>query len=149
MNHSRVMPPTYFLLALLAMVSLHFFLPVFEIIPSPWTMIGVIFLLAGILLSLAGDHLFRQVGTTIKPFEESAALVTKSVFRISRNPMYLGFALLLTGAAVLLGSLTPFVVIPAFVLAIDRLFIRTEEKMLLEKFGQDYLEYQLQVRRWI
>jgi len=149
MNHSRVMPPTYFLLALLAMVFLHFFLPVFKIIPSPWTMIGVIFLLAGILLSLAGDRLFRQVGTTIRPFEESAALVTKSVFRISRNPMYLGFALLLTGAAVLLGSLTPFVMIPVFVLTIDRLFIRAEEKMLMEKFGQDYLEYQLQVRRWI
>lgn len=49
-----------------------------------------------------------QAGTTVKPFQESTALITDGVFRLSRNPMYLGFVLVLTGIATLLGSLTPW-----------------------------------------
>ncbi len=71
------------------------------------------------------------------------------VFRLSRNPIYLGYVLLLVGVAFLLGRLTPFFVIPFFIVLIERLFIPMEEKMLTAKFGQSYLEYQEQVRRWI
>ncbi|MGA2489143.1 MAG: methyltransferase [Anaerolineales bacterium] len=98
MNKIKVLPPTYFYLSLIAMIVLHYLFPVMRIIPSPWNAIGVIFLVAGIVLSLIGDHVFHQAGTTIKPFEESANLVTEGVFRLSRNPMYLGFVLLLAGA---------------------------------------------------
>ena len=62
-------------------------------------------------------------------------------FRLSRNQMYLGFALLLTGTAFLMGSLTPFLVIPFFIVLIEKLFITTEGKMLTAKFGQAYLDY--------
>jgi protein-S-isoprenylcysteine O-methyltransferase Ste14 len=149
MNRAKVLPPAYFYLALIAMIVLHFLFPVLKIIPSPWNAIGVIFLLSGIMLSLMGDRIFHQAGTTIKPFKESASLVTEGVFRFSRNPMYLGFALLLAGAALLLGSLTPFLVIPLFIYLIEKRFIAVEEKMLSVKFGQAYLDYQKRVRRWI
>ena len=149
MTKPRVLPPTYFYLSLIAMIALHFLFPILKIIPSPWNAIGVIFLLAGITLSLMGDGIFRKAGTTIKPYQESTALVTESIFRISRNPMYLGYVLLLAGAAVLMGSLTPFLVIPLFMILIEKLFIATEEKMLTAKFGQTYLDYQGHVRRWI
>ena len=149
MTKPRVLPPTYFYLSLITMIALHFLFPVLKIIPSPWNAIGVIFLLAGISLSFIGDGIFRKVGTTIKPCQESTALVTGNVFCLSRNPMYLGYVLLLTGAAFLMGSLTPFLVIPLFIVLIEKLFIATEEKMLTAKFGQVYLDYQGRVRRWI
>ncbi len=149
MNRSKILPPTYFYLSLLAMIGLHFLFPILKIIPSPWNAIGVIFLAAGVILSLLGDGIFHKVGTTIKPYEESTTLVTKGVFRLSRNPMYLGFALLLAGAAFLMGSLTPFLVILLFIILIQSLFIAVEEKMLTAKFGQAYLDYKARVRRWI
>jgi protein-S-isoprenylcysteine O-methyltransferase Ste14 len=149
MNKPRFYPPTFFYLSLLGMVVLYLLLPIMKIIPSPWNAIGVIFLGAGMALSLMGDGIFRRVGTTIRPFEQSTHLVTESVFRISRNPMYLGFAFLLAGAAFLMGSLTPFFMVPIFIVLIEKLFISTEEKILTEKFGQAYLEYKKQVRRWI
>ena len=149
MNTRKVMPTTYLLVALLAILLLNFLMPIIRIIPSPWNAIGVIFLLAGLLINLRADRLFHRAGTTVKPHTESSVLVTGDVFRFSRNPMYLGFALLLTGVALLLGALTPFLVIPIFVALIEVIFIRAEEKMLAQTFGQVYLDYRKQVRRWL
>ena len=141
MNTTKVLPPTYFYLSVIVMVLLYFLFPVLKVLPSPWNGIGVIFLLAGITLSLMGDVIFRRVGTTIKPYQESSTLVTESIFRFSRNPIYLGYVLMLAGVTFLLESLTPFLVIPIFIILIEKHFIMTEEKMLTAKFGQAYLDY--------
>ncbi len=61
--------------------------------------------------------------------------------------MYLGFVLILIGVAVVLGSLTPLVVIPIFAIAMDRVFISLEERMLEQKFGKAWLEYKRKARR--
>jgi protein-S-isoprenylcysteine O-methyltransferase Ste14 len=95
------------------------------------------------------DNALRKAKTTVKPFEESSALVTSGVYRISRHPMYFGFVLILMGLAVMLGSLMPFLVIPVFAILIDTVFIRVEERMLEDKFGRAWLDYQRRVRRWI
>jgi protein-S-isoprenylcysteine O-methyltransferase Ste14 len=63
--------------------------------------------------------------------------------------MYLGMVSSLLGVAVLCGSATPFLVVPAFALFIERRFIRVEEKMLEETFGSEYAAYKARVRRWI
>ncbi len=63
--------------------------------------------------------------------------------------MYLGMALVLIGVAILLGSLSPFLVIPIFVWLITARFIKFEEKMLEDTFGLKYLDYARRVRRWI
>ena len=70
-------------------------------------------------------------------------------FRFTRNPIYLGMVLLLSGAAVGLGSLSPWFVIPPFILAIAFDVIPAEEAMLTETFGDAYRAYQSRVRRWI
>ncbi len=149
MNKPKVMPPTYFLIALLAIPLLHFLLPILKIIPAPWNLFGILFILAGIVFELAADRMFQQAGTTVTPYDESQALVTRGVFQITRNPMYAGFALLLAGTAVLFGTLTPFLVVPVFMILIERRFIRVEEKMLEETFGGAYLDYKKKVHRWI
>ena len=63
--------------------------------------------------------------------------------------MYLGMTLILAGLAVLLGSVTPVLVVPVFAWLMDRRFIVAEEQALEETFGEAYLEYKRHVRRWI
>jgi protein-S-isoprenylcysteine O-methyltransferase Ste14 len=149
MTRRRILPPTYLLYALLGMIALHFTVPVVKIIPAPWNILGVLSLASGIAMNLSADHLLHLQKTTVKPFEPSTTLVVKGVYRFSRNPMYMGFALVLTGAAILLGSLSAFIVIPIFVLIIDKVYIEAEERMLADRFGEEWTDYRKQTRRWI
>jgi protein-S-isoprenylcysteine O-methyltransferase Ste14 len=149
MESKKILPPTYLLLAILVMLALHFLWPLLKIIPAPWSMLGLIPLLLGIIVAVSGDRMFHRANTTIYPFTESTVLVTTGVFRFSRNPMYLGFGLILGGVATLVGTLMPFLPVIAFFFLMNELFIRTEEQMLEAKFGQTYRDYKQQVRRWI
>jgi protein-S-isoprenylcysteine O-methyltransferase Ste14 len=149
MNTPKTLPPAYTLVALLAMLLLHFVLPAGRILPAPWNLLGILLLVLGIALNIQADNLFHQLGTAIKPGAESSHLVTGGPFRWSRNPMYLGLVLVLTGVAVLLGSITPFFVVPVFALLIERNFIRKEEGMLATRFGPAWQDYRQKTRRWI
>jgi protein-S-isoprenylcysteine O-methyltransferase Ste14 len=149
MSDKAILPPTYVFLALVAIAGLHLLAPVTTIISWPWRLVGIVPLGAGIVLNLIADRAFKTTGTTVKPFQESSALVTGGVFRLSRHPMYLGIVLIILGIACLLGSLTPFVVVPLLGFLLDRRFIRVEERMLEETFGAAWLEYKARVRRWI
>jgi len=144
-----VLPPTYLLVFILIMVGLHLFLPVKKVVVSPYGYLGVLPLLMGVLLNLWSSNFFNKVKTTVKPFERSSHLITEGLYRYSRNPMYLGMALILLGLALLLGSITPVLVTPVFVWVMARKFIDIEEKALEETFGDDYREYRKRVRRWI
>ena len=131
------------------MSGLHLLAPVSQVITSPYRYLGIIPLSAGVAVVLWAAGIFRRVGTAIKPFEVSTVLVVDGPYRVSRNPIYLGMVCALIGVAVLLGSLTPVVVIPLFAYWIDRRFIRAEEAMLGETFGTQYDSYKAQVRRWL
>jgi protein-S-isoprenylcysteine O-methyltransferase Ste14 len=147
--HSKILPPTWLLTAVLIMLGLHFTLPAAQIVPAPWMLLGLIPLVAGITISTIADRDFKQVGTTVNPFEKPSQMITSGLFHFSRNPMYLGFLVLLVGIAILLGSLTPLGVILPFIWLINTRFIRIEEQMMAAQFGQDWLEYKAKVRRWI
>jgi protein-S-isoprenylcysteine O-methyltransferase Ste14 len=149
MKDKRMLPPTYLLVAIVLMLVLHFLLPVYKIVPIPWSVLGLIPLACGIALNLVADRAFHQAQTTVKPFEESTALITTGVFRISRNPMYLGYVLILVGVALIVRSLTPYAVILVFAILMDRGFIRVEEQMLEREFDQAWLDYAQKVRRWV
>jgi protein-S-isoprenylcysteine O-methyltransferase Ste14 len=148
-SYPKIMPPTVLLVAVLLMLGLHFLLPVTQIVPGIWRLQGLLPLCLGLAISFASEKQFHQAGTTVHPFKESSRLVTDGLYRFSRNPMYLGMALILVGVALLLGSLTPFGVVAIFVGWIQFQFIRREEQMLYTQFGQDWLEYRARVRRWI
>jgi protein-S-isoprenylcysteine O-methyltransferase Ste14 len=148
-RRNRILPPTVLFLAIGVMVGLHFLIPVAEIIPAPWNYLGILLFVVGTWLNLVADRAFKNFATTVKPFEESSILVTDGVYRICRHPMYLGFVLILSGIAVFMGSLTPFVVVPIFAFLIDRVYIRVEESMLAERFGTSWTQYRRDVRRWI
>jgi protein-S-isoprenylcysteine O-methyltransferase Ste14 len=146
---TRVLPPVYFLVALASTIALHHALPVARVVPSPYVHAGWLLVVAGVVLVLWCAFLFRRAGTAIKPFRESSALITNGPYRWTRNPIYAGMVIALAGVCVVLGTLAPFVVVPAFVCVIRQRFIRVEEGMLEQTFGAVYLDYRRRVRRWI
>ena len=145
----RINPPLYFFAAVLGMAGLHFGLPVRTLLAFPWNLIGLAPLAVGFWLGLAGMRTFKRAGTTVKPFEESTALITGGVFNLTRNPLYLSLTLMLVGLAALFGSLTPWALVPPFALLMHRGFIAPEERLLEEEFGEEYLAYKRRVRRWL
>ena len=149
MKIEKIMPPTWMLIAMISMLLLNFTFPLVWIVPPLWNLFGLVFLVSGMALNLIADRAFHQIGTTVKPYQESTSLVTEGVFQISRNPMYLGMVLILIGIGVLLKSLSPFLVITLFAILIDRIYIRVEERMLAEKFGTKWQAYKAQTRRWL
>ena len=124
--------------------------PLLQLIESPlnragWALIGV----GGAIIGAAVLQ-FRRAHTTVDPTRpaRASALVRTGIFGYSRNPMYLGMAVGLCGGAVLLGSLSPWLVVALFVPLLTWLQIRPEEAVLATLFGRDYLDYCRQVGRW-
>ncbi|MBG6289828.1 isoprenylcysteine carboxylmethyltransferase family protein [Pseudomonas nitroreducens] len=105
----------------------------------------------GVAVCLAGVRSFRRARTTVNPLSPDSAsdLVTQGIYRLTRNPMYLGFTLVLAGWAVLLASPFALVGVAAFVLWIDRWQIRSEERALQSLFGAHFAEYCSRTRRWL
>ena len=128
---------------------LHYTLPLINIIEYPSNLIGFLFFVIGTVLNIWTDQLFKKVNTTVKPFEKPSTLILKGPFKISRNPMYLGMALLLVGAGFILGSITSFIGTILFIIAMEVYFIPTEEKFMFEQFGEEFEAYKKKVRRWL
>jgi protein-S-isoprenylcysteine O-methyltransferase Ste14 len=107
--------------------------------------------IAGAMIIVLGVASFRRAKTTINPMkpESSSSLVISGIYKLSRNPMYLGFLLVLVGWAVLLSNALAFVFVPAFIFYMNRFQIDPEEKALAGKFGQEFLDYKSRVRRWL
>jgi protein-S-isoprenylcysteine O-methyltransferase Ste14 len=144
-----MLPPVYFLAALALMAFFHFVIPLGQIFVAPYRYAGLVLIAGGLALGLWAALHFRRAHTAIQPFHPSSALVTGGPYRFTRNPMYLGLAGMLLGTAVFLGSLMPFLVIPAFAALITERFILNEELMMASTFGQAYLDYKAKVRRWL
>jgi len=149
MKSGKILPPTYFNSAIVLMITLHFVIPVYDMIDYPYNLVGVIFILTGTLLNLWTDRLFKIYATTVKPFDESSALIVDGPFQFSRNPMYLGGVVILFGLFLILGSLSSFLIIPVFIFIVHQRFILHEEQSLEKKFGDQFLEYKKRVRRWL
>jgi len=139
------------LLAAVLMWAVDRWAPLAQWLGVPWNRLGA--LVAAIGVGIAADAFvrFRRAGTTVNPMEPSNAshLVTEGVFRFSRNPMYLGLVLLLVGWAVWLGTVSPWLVPPAFVAILTVAQIIPEERALHARFGEQYVSYQRGVARWI
>jgi protein-S-isoprenylcysteine O-methyltransferase Ste14 len=145
----RPLPPTYFLVALLAMAALHLFAPGARVIASLWRLAGLALVAVGLGLNVWADGLFKKHRTEVKPFRDSSALVVEGPFRFSRNPMYAGMLAVLAGAAVLAGTLTPFFVVIGMGWLLTAHFVIPEERDMEAQFGEPYRAYKTRVRRWL
>ncbi len=150
MSHSnKVLPPVYFLVTVVTMAGLHFLAPIGMILHSPATYLGALLIVVGFAIVVWVFAAFGKVGTPTKPFKESTHLVTGGMYRVTRNPMYLGMVVTLLAIAVLFGTISPYIPIPLFVSLIQTNFIRFEEAALERIFGDEYKEYKKRVRRWL
>lgn len=145
----RLYPPVYLLMALVAMLVLHACLPVRRWLQPPWSWLGVIPFFLGSVVTVRAAQLFDRRGTPVRPFERSTVLVLNGAYRYTRNPMYLGMVTALFGVAILLGSVTPFVIPPLFAFFIQTRFIVHEEAMMERLFGAEYVAFKARVRRWL
>ena len=131
------------------MALLQLLLPLYQYVQPPLAYAGIIIVFLGIVLSAISANMFVKADTGLLPFEEATALVTGGIFRITRNPMYLGMFLMVFGAAFLMGSIGALIPLLVFMLIIRYNFVAGEERFMEAAFGQQYLDYKSKVRRWI
>jgi len=126
-------------------------LPALSIAFFASSLVALVLASIGVAFALLGVLEFRSAGTTVDPRipDQSSSLVTNGVYRISRNPMYVGFLLMLVGWGVFLCNIVSFLLLPFFVMYMNRFQITPEERYMLEKFGHEYRQYAAAVRRWV
>ncbi|OWJ91537.1 protein-S-isoprenylcysteine methyltransferase [Pseudomonas sp. A46] len=113
------------------------------------TALPVLFL--GLAVCVAGVLSFRRARTTVNPLQpqQASSLVEAGIYRYSRNPMYLGFALILAAWALALASPLALLGVLIFVLYMNRFQIAPEERALEALFGEAFDRYRARVRRWL
>lgn len=137
--------PPVWLLAGLALTGFSARLWALQALPQ----VGVALVLAGLALMMGAAVQMVLARTTVNPRGQPAALVTGGLFRISRNPIYLGDALVLLGATLWLGAPLGILVLAGFVAVITRRFIAPEEARLQAAFGAAYADWARITRRWL
>jgi len=110
--------------------------------------IGLGLILIGLVLAFGAFNEFRKAHTTLDPHGSVKALVTQGIYQFTRNPIYLGFLLMVIGFPLNSGSYSGLVVAPFFMVTMNRLVIEKEEAYLEKKFGEAYTGYRSRVRRW-
>lgn len=147
----KIPPPVIALLAAGAMWIVSRSTPLLDVPRTIGMLAAGTLAAAGFALALSGVLLFRRAQTTIHPTkpQETSAFVTSGVYRISRNPMYVGLTLVLLAWAVFLSSAWSLAVVPVFVAYITRFQIVPEERVLSAKFEGAYAAYKEKVRRWL
>ena len=145
----KILPPTYLMIAILLIMVMGYWFPIMRVIPTIWRLTGLIPVMLGIVINVLADRFIKQAQTTVRPFERSSVLAVGGVYRISRNPMYLGFIFILAGIAVLVGAISPWLVVIGFTVLIQCIFIRAEERLLEEEFDVLWNGYCKHTRRWL
>lgn len=142
-------PPLLFLGFLILALALNWLKPL-GIAPSAGLLTAaVLTTLAGLILGFLAVRQMRRAHTSPDPGEPTTALVATGPYRFSRNPIYLGFTLLVLGISLLARTWWGLILTPLCILIVSRLIIRAEEAYLLDRFGEQYRRYTAQVRRWI
>src|ERR1044072_7165455 len=104
---------------------------------------------AGAAMMLAAAGLFRRLGTNFRPSQPTTLIATTGPYRWTRNPMYLGMALIYAGIAIGFDGPIAFALLPLVLIAVQTQVIAREERYLEAKFGDDSRRYKAEVRRWL
>ena len=145
----RFPPPLIFAGLLLAGLAADDWLGLLPAIPGAVRSAGAVIAVIGLVPIAWALLQFRSAGNDPEPWKSDAAFVVQGIYRFTRNPMYLGMALVHLGLALALDSLGALLTLPLAILLVDRLVIAGEERHLSVRFGPEYEEYRRHVRRWI
>jgi protein-S-isoprenylcysteine O-methyltransferase Ste14 len=145
----RIIPPLVYLAGLVIGLVISIWIPTTVVSSSLALTVGGILILCGAVLAASAIFNFKSVGTTVRPDQASSALVIVGPYKITRNPMYLGLALVYAGISIADQSIWALILLPVVMKIIQRQAIEREEVFLESRFGADYLRYKGHVRRWI
>jgi protein-S-isoprenylcysteine O-methyltransferase Ste14 len=150
-DHASVrLPPPFVLFGHLAAALLLGWLIRLPVpLPFPVRLLGLGFVLLGLTLAWSAIRAMSAAHTPVDPYAPVTAMVVDGPYRLTRNPIYLGFVCALTGLSLALGTYWGLLLVPLMVVLMNRLVIRHEEAYLERKFGQEYLAYKSSVQRWL
>ncbi len=144
------MPPVWLaLFAALAWVQAQYFSFGLSLASGVTFLLGGLLIGGGIVLILMAAIEFRKHKTTIIPHELPERIIQSGVFSKSRNPIYLGDALILAGLCLRWDAILALVLVPVFVWIIEKRFIVPEENRMRRQFRAEYARYEQKVRRWV
>ena len=148
----RFPPPLIYLIALAAGAAMNgWVLPLhFPFESGPFrTAVGCLLLVSGVAAIVMSFRHFQRTNQDPKPWKPTPEIIDTGIYGYSRNPMYLGMALMLTGFGFLFGNLWMLALVPVSLVLNHVIAVRPEEAYLEELFGEPYLAYKRRVRRWI
>ncbi len=152
-DHAHILapPPAIFALVLIVGLLLHKYLSLGALLSSnsPAKMLGYfLFIIAGFIM-MTTVRLMIKKKTALRPDRQTTTIISSGFFKYTRNPLYIALMLIYCGITVQVNSLWLLFLFPVLFITLDRGVVRNEEKYLEEKFGEEYLQYQKKVRRWL
>jgi protein-S-isoprenylcysteine O-methyltransferase Ste14 len=141
-------PPFIYAGALLVGFALHFALPV-RFLPDGSRPLGWTMMTLAVFLVMWAFRTMRRAGTNVDVHKPTTALVMEGPYRFTRNPMYVSLTLFYSGIGVAANALWVLALLPVVLLIMRNGVILREERYLERKFGETYLQYKANVRRWI
>ena len=142
-------PPIIYLVGLLLGLLIHYFYPLRFLSASVSVRLGVLLILVAIPIALLGVLALKRAETPVDVRKPTTAIVTNGIYRLSRNPMYVSLAFVYLGIACWVNSLWILLLIVPVLVVVDQGVIKREEQYLEQNFGDEYLRYKSEVRRWI
>ncbi len=147
--HVVIAPALYYLLGLLIGFGHDLVSDFIPRLPSSFKFPGMILIVVGMTLTGLALWTLYRTGTAIDPMKRTTCLVSSGVYRVSRNPAYLGLVFIYAGIAVIGRSAASLVLLPIVMVLVYSQVIRREESYLLSVFGEEYTRYSREVRRWL
>lgn len=147
--NKNIHPPIVALFYIVTALLLGRFIPVSLAVPTILRNTGFALTFIGFLLGVGAFIEFRKAHTTLDPHGSVKNLVMAGVYRMTRNPIYLGFLLMVIGLPLNSGYYSGILIAPFFTVTMNRLVIEREETYLEKKFKEQYTAYRSRVRRWL
>jgi len=152
MNLELKIPPA--VVMLFFMILMYFLSSIFSALNIEFmfqTFLSIETAVSGFVLIVAASYVFNEKRTSINPMkpESASSLVRNGVYRFTRNPMYLGIAVILFAWLIFLGNVLNIVNVILFILYMNKYQIIPEERALEKLFGDEYISYKSKVKRWL
>ena len=146
---TKIPPP---IVTLVFGLSIYFSRGIFQVVEIKYSFyFGILLLILGFIILISAVRLFRKDETTVNPLspEQATKLVTDGIFKYSRNPMYLGMALVLGSIAIFFNLIGGIILVGLFCVYITKFQILPEERAMRDLFSDDFDKYTKVTRRWI
>ena len=145
----KIHPPVLTLIHIAIAYAAKWAIPIQFVVPDILRNIGFALVVAGFVLAIAAFVELSKARTTVDPHGSVSSIVSSGIYRFTRNPIYLGFVLILIGFPLNSGTWWGLLLAPVFIFFMNRLVIEREEAYLEKKFGEGYTGYKSRVRRWL